>query len=108
MCGNNNVHIFFDRLKVQCILSYIYCFNRLVHVNHKFEISQYFVTAATVCTLEKFQGKSSVETFDPNKSKLSQSLFCRTYFRDQIFDLREEINFIRMLHFVILAVLLNR
>ena len=32
MCANNNVHIFFDRFKVQCILSYIYSINRSVHV----------------------------------------------------------------------------
>ena len=79
-----------------------------MHVNHRCDILQYCITAAIVCSLESFQGKSSIETFHPSKLELSQSLFCRTYFRDQIFDLREEINFMRMLHFVILVVLLNR
>ena len=35
-------------------------------------------------------------------------LFCRTYFSDKIFELGDQIDFFRMLHYVILVVLLNR
>ena len=37
-----------------------------------------------------------------------QSPFFRTYFSDQIYELGEQINFMKMLHYLILVVLLNR